>query len=193
MKPSRAPFELDAMLNARLDALVSHVHADVSFGTSAGDDDRDAVREELRRLYEPQPGEDGASSPPPAPGDGKLLQRARSECVELLRGILRAISHALVVETGEAPASLRTTVGLSGDVTTYVTTAGVDSPVADHVAAVEAAVAGRTRRLCWIAMLVVAARRLALVLAAPGASWTTLPLLYWSAKDIYQAWNKEGS
>lgn len=188
---------LDAMLDARLQALERRASANVSFAVGGGSDDPGV--DALWQLVEHARGMGDAPASvdvsfdlqgddQPRPPDG-LLARASHELSALVRAVLRDASQQALVET---EGRLRTRVGWTGDAWTQVVPGVSAAEVAAHVAAVEAAVTASARRLRIVTLVASTAGKIAVLIAAPQAAVLALPIAYRCVRDVYEQWRALG-
>jgi hypothetical protein len=172
------------MLDARLTALEHRADANVSFdGVGAPTDPQ---TEALWRLVEHARGEsdEPVSFDAEAPSEG-LLARAGRELSQLVAEVLNEASQQALVKTGSR---LRTRVSWTGDAVTVAGPAISAADVAEHAAELATALRSSAHRLRLLTLVLVAAGRIAAIIAVPGAAVTALPIAYQCVRDVYEAW-----
>jgi hypothetical protein len=176
---------LDAMLTARLDALTRH--ADVSFALES--EPVDPQISELLRLVERARAEGEAVSFALEGDDEGVLARARRECEALLHDVVQRASHPLTVESGAGHPRIRTRMGWTGDITTFVAPDASHATLAAHAVVMQATLATSLHRLRLLTMIVTATGKIATMIATPGAAVLALPIAYRCVREVYEQWS----
>jgi len=182
----------DAMLSVQLDALERRAEQPASFsGGLEGDDQAEGdevwslVQLAIDDRDEPEPG--ALVSFGDEPSEGRLA-RAWRECNEFVDGALRAVTSAALVESGQGQTRLRTRVRWDGDATSVVAASISAFEVDDHMRAVERALTTSLQRLRLVTAIVVAAGRVALMLATPAGGIKAMAIAYRCVKTVYEQW-----
>lgn len=188
--------ELEARLDARLDALLRRAAdpaGDVSFAAGAGGPAEPTADDELWALVQlAERGEpDGDALSFSAPGEEGRLARARRELTELVEHVVESLTSLAVVETPDGRARVRTRVGWTGDVTTYVEPLATAALAHEHAAAVEARLTTSMIRLRLLTTVTVAAGKIATMLTTPASAVMALPIAYRCVRDIYEQLNPQ--
>jgi len=187
------------MLDDTLSALLRRADASsdegmVSFGVGARDTAPPVV-EELWQMIEcargQGTGEDDEAMVSFGVGeDGEgTLARIRRESSELVDGLLSALAKPYVIETGEGPTRIRTRVGWLGDTSTDFARGVSSEVIAAHVATTEASLSTSAHRLHMLVMVVIAAGKIATVIATPGGAVMALPIAYKCVREVYKRWS----
>lgn len=182
---------LDAMVDARLAALERRAaRSDVSFALGGPPEHADPELERLWQMVERARGEGDA--PVSFAGDGAeaaaspgLVTRVLGE----LGGLVRDASQQAVVSRPR----LRTRVGWTGTVVTHAAPGVTSAELEAHAAEVAAAVETSAQRLRLVSLVLVAAGKIAALIAAPGAAVTALPIAYRCVRDVYEQWRASGA
>lgn len=156
--------------------LLERVHAivDALAGDAVGDDEGLGALALLLRQARGEAAEDGE-------GAGRLA-RLRGEWSEFSGRALGELEALRWVGAG----SLRTRVGLGGDLV-LVIGPGVDAEAkARHAEAVRAALARRARRLQQLTTIAVTASRIAALLAAPASMVSALPVAFACVREAHE-------
>lgn len=199
--------ELDAMLDATLGALARRADSKandganegadegmVSFGVEGASPEPDPQIDELWQMIESartgatDPDDDAMVSFGAGGSDEGMLARIGRESSELVDGLLWSLANPHVIETGEGPTRVRTSVGWLGDTSTHIGRGVTPEVIAAHVAATEASLTTSAHRLRMLAMVVTAAGRISAVIATPGGGLMALPIAYKCVREVYQRW-----
>jgi hypothetical protein len=175
---------LDAMVDARLVALerrATEGAVSFSFDGPAGDPEL----EHLWQMVEHARGDGDepvsfAGDADEAPASEGLVARVARE----LMGIVRDASQQAVVSRPH----VRTRVGWTGTVVTHAAPGLTAAEVEAHAAEVAAAVETSAHRLRLVSLVLVAAGKIAALIAVPGAAVTALPIAYRCVRDVYEQW-----
>lgn len=185
--------ELDAIVDARLSALArrarAEADADVSFTTSgeASSTEPDELWRliALARNQDDQQFQSFTTDPPDAGQEDQALHG----CSQLLQRALGTLIYGHYVETGEGASRIRTQIDWTGDMNTYLLPGVSPTDQAAHAAAMEDALAKSIRLVRLSAIILIAAGRIAALIATPGAALAALPIAYRCVRDIYDQWN----
>lgn len=211
MRPDR---DLEAMLEARLAALArrdGEGDGEVSFAVEgSADAEVEALWQMLQRAR--QQGEEAVAFDVDASARAGRLAREQGEHAQVLSRMMERLSHPIIVETREAHAHIKTTVGWTGDMATYVargTTQARSAPagsapagsapaerapeIVAHEAALEASLVTNLRRLRLLTLVLIAAGKIAAMIATPSAALRALPIAYKCVRDIYQQWAEQSA
>ena len=121
-------------------------------------------------------------------GDG-MPARIRNESSELVDGLFSDLAKPYVIVTGEGPARIRTRVGWLGDASTELTRSVTSEVIAAHVAATETSLSTSAIRLRMLVMVVIAAGKIATMIATPAGAVMALPIAYKCVREVYQRWS----
>ncbi len=180
----------DAMLEARLDALAVRAARGSSFSTGVMDE-VDPVWHLVELARAQDDGRDEMFSFDDA--DAGLWDTARQECADFLERALELISHPASVRSPELGTRIHTNVSWTGDTTTLVQTRVSSAQIEAHMTRVGHAIERSHRLLRMLTSILVAAGRIAVIIATPAGAARAVPIAYRCVKEVWKQWQSSQS